>query len=65
MTVDQIYSQVVHWAKRIAGLGLLIYIVLFLAKTAGYVLIPGLAFYDPQATGVLVAGIAYALGRNS
>lgn len=63
MTVDQVFSLIMSWSRRIAALGLLIYILLMIGKLFGIELVPGIMFVGAQETGVLLAGTAYALGK--
>ena len=64
MTIEQVWSLLTHWTKRAITLGLLVYIALVVAKFFGFSLFPGLATYSAQETGILIAGIAYAIGRT-
>lgn len=60
--VMYVLTFVTTWAKRFAGLGLLLFILLTIAKLFGfptYLSIPTLGW---QEFGVFVAGTAYALG---
>ena len=63
MTIEQVWSLLTHWTKRAITLGLLIYIALVVAKFFGFSLLP-IATYSAQETGILIAGIAYAIGRT-
>ncbi len=60
---QQVYSELIAWGKRAAALALLVYIVLILAKLFGFNLLPGLVTDSAQETGVLLAGLAFALGK--
>jgi hypothetical protein len=63
MTPEQVFSLITSWARRIASTALLVYLVIYIVKLFGFNLIPGLATFGPQETGILLAGLAYALGR--
>jgi hypothetical protein len=63
MTAEQVFSLITSWARRIASTALLIYLVLYIIKLFGFNLIPQIATFGPQETGILLAGLAYALGR--
>lgn len=64
MTIEQGFALVTTWVKRFAALGLLIYVAAVILKLFGVIVLPQIATYDAQATGVLVAGIAFALGKT-
>lgn len=65
MNVEQALTQVINlirtWAKRIASLGLAVFVLLVVARLYGlptYVAIPTIGW---QELGVLVAGLTYYL----
>lgn len=62
MTVDQVLSFVKHWGRMIASVALLGYILIIVANMFGITLFPAKVF-GAQETGVLVAGMAYALSK--
>lgn len=65
MNVEQLLMQVINlirtWAKRIASLGLAVFVLLVVAKLYGlptYVSVPSIGW---QELGIFVAGLAYYL----
>jgi hypothetical protein len=65
MNVEQILTQVINlvrtWAKRIASLGLAVFVLLVVVKLFGfptYVSVPSIGW---QELGIFVAGLSYYL----
>ena len=62
MTLDQVIAEVLKWTKKIAAIGLYIFVALTILRlfgvTQGFISIPSMG---PQEFGVFVAGVAYAL----
>ena len=63
MTAEQVFSLITSWARRVASTALLVYLVLYVVKLFGFNVMHGLTTFGPQETGILLAGLAYALGR--
>ncbi len=60
MTVDAILALAMKYLRLAAGFGLLVLIVLILMKLLGFNVYP-IQMAGYQETGVLLAGLAYAL----
>lgn len=60
MTVDQAVNLIAKYLRLAAGLALVAVVVLILAKLLGFSIWP-IAMAGYQETGILLAGIAYAL----
>lgn len=60
--VQKVISEIMTWGKRLAGLALLGFIMLTLAKLFGFSLYP-VQSMGWQEFGVFVAGISYAITR--
>lgn len=60
MTVDQILALVSKYLRLAASFALIAVVLLILLRILGFAIWP-IAMADTQATGILLAGIAYAL----
>jgi archaellum biogenesis protein FlaJ (TadC family) len=60
MTIDQIINVVAKYLRMAASLALIVLVLLIIARVLGFNIWP-LSLADYQQTGILIAGLAYAL----